>query len=353
MRLTHLFLCIFCLVLGTLLMGCGHSDTFRVKGSVEDGASINIRFIYIADGAVRSGLTASVDGKFEFEGSAASPAYVEVYDNDYRLLGRFIAVNGDDISLNLNRKNRYLTKVGGGNLNRELTEFYNANADSLLFGTVNTRNNLVSDYVAEHPASALSLILLSTDFDASRDKDALLCDSLISTFDPDVFEFDIVGTTSRLAERVANSSTREPVQALIYKVRGNRNETFVPSRQKYSVISISDASHSRDSVRRALKHLARHQKDGRFAILDLSADTDTTIWVRSIANDSATWKQGWAAGSISGIALNRLGIPSIPYFILIDSTGSQVWRGPSYSEVVSRAVEALTPEEDKNEDTKK
>jgi hypothetical protein len=98
----------------------------------------------------------------------------------------------------------------------------------------------------------------------------------------------------------------------------------------------------RDSILEQLRHIALHRSAGRFDMVDFSVDSDTLVWKRSIVTDSATWTQGWVAGSISGQALAKLGIPTVPYFIVVDSAGRQVWRGQSISEARSYIVTKLS-----------
>lgn len=325
-----------------LLAGCGHGDSFRVKGTMDDGSSINLRFVYYTDGTVRTALTASTEGKFEFEGRSANPAAVEVYDNDYRLLGRFVASNGEDIGLRINRKNPYLGKASGNDVNLALTEFYNANADMLAGQDVVARNKAVAEYVKSHPDSPVSRLLLVTEFDASSSDASLLADSLFRLMAPEAQLADIAEPFACLNAHLVDEQAHTPVIAITYKSKGNRTSTFIPQRTPFSVISVSDGTHGRDSVLEALRTLARHEKGGRLAVIDLSVDPDTIAWARTVRTDSATWAQGWVAGSISGQSLDRLGISAIPYFILTDSTGTQLWRGSSAAEIVARAEKLIS-----------
>ena len=336
-RLLYMVVC----GLAAMLAACGHSDSFKVKGTMAGGESINLRFVYYTAGGVRTGLTASTDGKFEFEGFAPELAAVEVYDNEYRLLGRFVAVNGDDIDLRIDRRNMYREKVTGNEINKALTEFYNANADALAQPDSPVRNRIVADYVAANPGSVLSQLLIVTEIDASSETGALMADSLTSVLMPEARVLEIAEPFTKINSRVTDTLALAPITAITYKARGNRTATFATQRKGLSVIAVSDGTHGRDSVLEAIRELARHEKEGRFALLDLSVDTDTLVWTRSIRNDSATWEQGWAAGAISGQSLDRLGIPFVPYFILTDSTGRQLWRGRSAKEIVSRTMEEI------------
>lgn len=320
-----------------LLAACGHGDSFRVKGSIEDGSSLNIRFVYYSNDAVLNGLTAATDGHFEFEGNSPELAVVEVYDNDYRLLSRFLAQNGQDITLKINRNNYYLGKAGGNDYNKELWKFYNENADILIGKDIEARNRQIADYVANQLDSPVAALLLSTEFAASADYSK--ADSLARSLKGDARQIGLSESFAFSAARTGADSVFSPIMPITYRAQGNRLATFSPQHKPLAVIVFSDGTHGRDSVLASIKKIAKH--DSKIALLDLNLDSDTLIWTRTIRNDSATWEQGWAAGAISGQSIGRLGIPSIPYFILADSLGTQLWRGESATEIVSRAIESL------------
>ena len=61
----------------------------------------------------------------------------------------------------------------------------------------------------------------------------------------------------------------------------------------------------------------------------MSMDADTMSWRRNVRADSVSWPTAWAAGAIAAPGVDRLGIPSVPYFIVADSTGRQLFRGRS------------------------
>lgn len=314
---------------------CGHDDTFHVKGELDDGASINLRFIYYTNGGVASGITASNNGKFMFTGRSASPTLVEVYDNDYRLMGRFVARNGEDINLRLNRKNPYKNTASGNELSERMTAFLNANADKLVG---EGRNDVVAAYVRANTSDPVSDILLVTEFDA-RGAEAL-ADSLHGIIAEDARMNSVSGPAAAQLARVA-ANTRGSIEPVPYRVKGNREETFAARRRGLAMMAFDDGRAGRDSVVEALRSLARKERDGRFELIEFSMDADTSAWRRNVEPDSATWKQGWIPGAVTGRGVDRLGIPELPYFILVDSAGRQLWRGVSVKAAVARVTEAL------------
>ena len=82
---------------------CTDHDQFRISGTIEEEPTMNIRVGYYADGVYRTLITVSEKGAFEFYGSSRQPTVVEIYDYEYRLLGRVYAANGQTLDVKLAR----------------------------------------------------------------------------------------------------------------------------------------------------------------------------------------------------------------------------------------------------------
>ena len=96
----------------SLILGaCTDEDHFRVKGTVDGNATINIRVGYEASGAYRNILTAAREGVFEFQGSAPEGSIVDLYDHEYHLIGRFYGRNGTDYNLHIVRGKPFVMDV--------------------------------------------------------------------------------------------------------------------------------------------------------------------------------------------------------------------------------------------------
>ena len=64
---------------------------------------MNLYVMYYDGTAVRSTVTVARAGAFEVEGASKRPAIVEFLDNEYRVLGRIVASNGDKVECMLSR----------------------------------------------------------------------------------------------------------------------------------------------------------------------------------------------------------------------------------------------------------
>ena len=50
--------------------------------------------------------------------------------------------------------------------------------------------------------------------------------------------------------------------------------------------------------------------------------------------DTATLQQAWAPGGIFARDVDRLAIPSLPYYIIADTAGRQIYRGSSLAAAI-------------------
>ena len=316
------------MVLALAATACGDSESFTVEGKIEDNATMNIRYIYYANGVLNRGITASRAGKFEFKGVSSTPTIVEITDNDYRPLGRLYLANGDRVECTLTRGNPYAIKVSGNDVCGRWADFLNDNADAL---KSRRANEVVEKYVGSHADDVVSTLLMLTSYDSSRN--ALHADSVMSSIGQDARPSSLVDGYNAMLQRLVTQSVSEPVVSIPYFNRRDALVAFTPDSRPWSMLVMSDEySGRRDSIVPALRRIRRLKKDGELLIVDMSMDRDTVSWHKSTLNDSATWSQGWVAGSIASPGIDRLGVPSLPYVIIVDSTGVQALRTASIAE---------------------
>lgn len=315
------------MVMALAVMSCGDSESFTVEGKIEDNATMNIRYIYYANGVLNRGITASRDGKFEIKGVAPVPTIVSITDNDYRPLGRLYIANGDRMECTLTRGNPYAIKVEGNDVNQRWAAFLNEHAEALKTNRVNAS---IESYIAAHPDDVVSTLLMLTAYDSSRN--AIFADSLMSSINQEARPSSLVDSYNAMLQRLVSQTVAEPVKAIPYFNRRDSLVSFKPGSQ-WSMIVLSDEySGRRDSIVPTLRRISKLKKADDIHIVDLSLDRDTVRWHKSTLNDSASWSQGWVAGSIASPGIDRLGIPRLPYFIVTDSVGEQILRTLSIAE---------------------
>lgn len=315
-----------CLLPAMLLYACGSDDRFTVEGSVEGGRSMNLRYVFYDGDAFMQGITAVRDGKFHFEGTAPQPVLIELFDNDYRLLGRLYAAKGDEISCHLYPSEPYRLQADGRRDLSRWSRWLRDNADGIAQGRT---DSLVADYVGRNPGDVVATLLVTTLIDTSTAEGLHMADSLLAAIAPEARPLNI--TQSLVAMIEANIHAPEArLRDFAARVDGKGTDTLRPAEAPLWLIAIStDEPHRADSVVPVLRDMHSRYADRRLRVLDLSLDMDTTSWHRVIRYDSAAWTQAWLPGGTAAAGIDSLAVPVLPYFIVADSCGTQLLRTPS------------------------
>lgn len=314
-------------ILAIAAFSCGDSESFTIEGSIEGNPTMNLRFIYSSNGTLIRGLTAARNGKFEYKGVTSTPTILQILDNDYRPLGWLYVANGNHITCKLVRNNPYAISVSGSEVSERWAAFLNKNASDL---STSSSNDVIESYVATHPNDIMSTLIVLTSYDASRD--ALRADSIMSSIDPSVRPSYLVDGFNSMLQRLVSRSVDAKVAPIPFFNLKDSLTDFQPSARPWSVIAVSDANSGRaDSIVPTFRKLYAKKNRKVLQIIDFSVDRDTIAWHKSVSADSAQWNQGWAPGSIASPGIDRLAIPTVPFFIVVDSTGRSALRTPSVS----------------------
>lgn len=335
MRRLPLILCPLLL----LMASCGDEDHFRVKGTVDGHATMNIRVGYYTDGAYRTLLTAARDGQFEFAGSAPDGAVVNLYDHEYRLVGIFYGCNGTDYELGIERSNPFLMTVKADGKGAEISDrfsgFIISAADSLRAHP----NSVIEGYINSNQGDIVSTLLLTNLYNAAGDP--LMADSLLESIEPSARPSALTGGFTDQLRRIVRAYP--PPDTIDYRTTAGSRDTFY-FRQSPVTLFVADNRHSeRDAkITPVLKKLRKRYPSGKLQIMEISLDNDTMEWKRSIAKDTANWVQTWNPGSFGGPLAANLGIDDIPYIVVVDSAGSVLYRGKTLSRANEIIVNSLT-----------
>lgn len=299
----------------SLLAGCSDTEQFRVNGEIAGKPTMNIRVNYYAGGAARSLVTAARDGKFEFFASAPQPTIVDITDYEYRPLARLYAMNGETFDIKVDRAEPLKASISGNETTERWAAFLNDNAEVLRKGGAET-NRLVESYIAANPADVVSSLLLLTSYDSSENPFA--ADSLLSLIAPEARPSGILDGYTALLQRLVVESVDMPVEPFYYDVRDTAR-CFDPAGHPVSIIAFTDdTADDYDTVSDSLEKACR---SGR-AVYDFRA-----IGTRGITYvDSLKRVVGRLPGGLAARGVDRLGIPSLPFYIVTDTAGTQFYR---------------------------
>lgn len=322
----HVF-SILALLLSLAVASCGSGEEFNINGTVKGLGNQSLQLVYYAGGAVVTKNSTTNNGAFSFKGSSSNPVIAEIYAGGEGLIGRVVVQNGDKLDCEFDKSNIYNPNISGTIANEEWSKFLRDNSSVLASGNTTQINQLIEKYIVGHKDNILSTLLLVTEYDACGNERR--ADSLLSVIDDNVCPQSIVESFSAMLTRVNSSVARGNLISMTLYTSGDTTIVYNPTRSTMSLLCIT--TERGDSIASTLRELNERYEDRRLKIVDLSLENDTTDWKRAIESDSATWLQAWAPGAVMARPVERLGIPRTPYFIVVDSTSTQIYRGTSLS----------------------
>ena len=334
---------IFSLALMLLLSSCGNSSSFNIEGEIDGGGNQNMRVVYIDNGATNLLSIKVVDGKFEFKATASAPTMLEFYTANKTLLGRAYVEPGDNLECVFYKNSPYKAKIKGNEVSERWSTFLNNNIQTIAGGDIEKINALVSKYINENKTDIVSTLLLLTEYinPENESKSTLL----LSSIAPEARPSSLIESFETMLERVNNIKANERISMTSYYCSNDTLATFVPHNSSYAVITFSNKDTRNDGeIADSMRMFRKKYHKKRLQLIDISFDTDTASWKKSIENDSATWQQGWVVGAASASSIERLGISRLPFFIMADSTGKQIYRGNSIEKISQEIKKCIKPQ---------
>lgn len=316
------------------MQGCGDNSKFTVTGHVAGNPSMNLYTRYYSNNRLTMGVTVVNEGNFEFAGNAPEPTLVEVMDNERKVIGRLYIANGDNATMEINRANPLLSTAESKKeeMNKRLSDVVSANADVLADGAKG--NEFIEQYVAEHPGDMVGALMFLSFYNYKVDP--VRAYDFALGLPADMRQGGLFDQFFTRMSLMGDSTVYAPIDSLIYRPYHSRDpKAFVASDGTALIALTNDRSNRSDSVVPRLKKLAENKK---VRILDLALVQDTGTWKRITRRDTATWIQGWAPGGIYARGIDRLGVPGLPYYIVIDAEGRQRYRGADLTAASDSAV---------------
>lgn len=323
-----------------LLNSCSDPTTFTAEGKIEGDGTQNMRAVYYADGSVKILIVPVKDGKFEFEANLNAPTLVEFFSANKSLMGRAYVEPGDVIKCDLYKNAPYKAKIKGNEITERWSKFLNDNIEITASGNADKINALITDYINKNKSDVLSTLLLITEYHTPENNEE--ASKLLLTIAPEGRPQDLIESYETLLDRTYNIKASEKLSAISHYSSTDSLKTFIPHESSYAIIAFSNKDTRNDGeLADSLRMLRKSYHGKRLQVIDMSLDEDTAIWKKSVKNDSATWRQGWVIGAVSAHSIERLGISRLPFYIVADSTGKQVYRGGSIEKATTMVNERL------------
>ncbi len=326
---------------GICLWSCSEPTTFKITGEVSDGATTNLYLKYYGADAVRSGVTAAREGKFEAEFSSPEPTIVEILDNDYNILARMFLKNGDEMNVTIDRANPMASKVTGNEISERWSSLINEQGELLASADSKGINRMIEDYISANPADPVGALMFAEFYDSSSDPVHAM--EVMEMIDMEARPAGVLDPYATIVSHFADSAAYGKVKPINYRTASSDSvRVFRVADRQVSLISLSNenSKHSDDIVPE-LKRIVREFPSKKLQVIDFVLYADSGAFKRVTYRDSATWTQAWIPGGILGKGLDDLAVTDMPFFIVTDSAGTQIYRGTSLSEASDKIKEAL------------
>jgi hypothetical protein len=309
-----------------MLWACGDGDRFRIEGVVDGLGTRGLQLIYVSDKGIATFDTHAIDGKFAVEGSSKEYTMAHLLTANGKVIASVLVRNGQTLKVVFDVENPYNIQVKGCKPTEEWAKFLRENGDVLGSKDYEAANQLIIDYVSRHKSDIQSSALMLTQF-YSEDNESR-ADSVFALISPEARPDMLVAGYRAVVSRLNTVVIEEKVRSFnLYAATGER-ENFYPGRTSYSLIYFSgQPGERRDTVRPIMQRLVDSLSTRRIQVIEVSMAADTTEWKRNWRADTTAWAQVWVPGGVANPTFTALNIPRLPYWILCDSMGNQVYRG--------------------------
>lgn len=328
---------ILTIVTALLISGCSKNDKFGIRGEITGIGSQMITLTYYSNGGMQRITVPAEAGAFRMQGISAQPALASLTLSDGTPIATLVVKNGDKIKLHANIDDPLALDVSGSSTSAKIAEWMCDNAPALHTRDAETINRSIAEFVTHNRNDIAATALLVTEFRTEGYEQ--LADSLFTLISPEARPAAVVQNFNTILASQLSNAARADLPPLNLYGRGDSMVRYNPRNQSVSILYfISTDRSARDSVIPLIRKLTEKYPHQRFRPVEISTAADSAAWSKSIQPDSATWSQTWAPGSVAATVIHKLTVPRIPFFIVADSTGSQLYRGSS----VTRAEATVT-----------
>ncbi|MCC8071252.1 MAG: DUF4369 domain-containing protein [Bacteroidales bacterium] len=316
------------------LASCGDDENFRIQGEVAGGGGQMIDFIYYARGAMQRVSVPAEGGKFILQGQSSSPTLGFLYLSGSTPLATIVVENGDNIECKLSAEDPLAAEVKGNKTSSAVADFLHENADAIRKGDVEAVNQAIAKYVGSHPKSMASTVLMVTRF--SSEGYEKMADSLMSLIPLKARPTAVVQGFNTVMASLLSTEANAELQSMGLYDRRDTIIRYMPRQQSLALFAFVGPERSqRDTIVPSLRALSDTFPKRRLKVMEISTALDSARWRQSVDGDSASWVQAWTPGSVASSAFRKMAVPRVPFFIVADSTGSQIYRGGSIEKAKS------------------
>lgn len=321
------------LILATL-SSCSKSKHFEITGALEELGMQQVSITYFADGGFKHTKAPATDGHFALRGESVAPTLCIVEVEGSGEIATLIVQNGDKIKLSGSLNNPLAIEVKGNSASSKIAKWTADNATTITGAHPDAINEAVAKFVGDNRSDIAATALMVTRFYTPGHEQ--LADSLFSLIKPEARTAEIVQNFGVVLGSQLTRHAAGEVRPMLLHLLNDSTFSFNPIVSSYSLLAfIGDQRAQRDTIIPRLRTLRADFPRRRLQLIEISNAPDSTIWKETSRPDSASWQQAWAPGTIASQELRRLAVPRIPFFIVSDSSGVQIYRGSSARQAIN------------------
>ena len=327
MKKIHLIL----ILLAATLASCSN-DSFKIDGALDHLDGTTVRVMFMADSGMVDELADVKKGKFSFKGHSAQPVLISLLNQHGDALITVVAANGDHLKVSGDASKALGVKVKGNRLNEDWQLFRDEHKGFYTDTNHSRLDAAIEKYVREHPADMLSTVLLLADYSDYSDRDKLgqLLKGINVEARPEAL------TRLFLNDPLSSKKLNLPrlTSLTLWKFGGNFEE--IKLTDHVTLLSLwANPQKNRDALREKLQTFS-DKTERKIRVIDVLAESDTLRWHQTIAGED--WQHYWAPGGPLEQGIQLMGITSLPWYAVIDSTGLVIYSGPSLDAAINKTT---------------
>ena len=320
-------------VLAAVFSSC-KNDSFKIDGYLAALDGVAVRVVFDGDSGIVDELaTLDKKGHFSFKGQSAQPTLVSLLNQNGNQLITLVAVNGDHLKVKGDASKAMGIKAKGSKINEGWQLFRDEHSAFYTDPNPSRLDAAIEKYVHEHPSDMLSTVLLMADYSdySNNEKVGKLLQSIQIEARPESL------TKAFLGNPMGHKNASIPRLMTLTLVKHGGDFEEVKMTDCMTLISLwANPQEGRNAL---IQKLQSQEEAPTFRILDILTEADTLRWHNTIAGDPKSWLHYWAPGGPLEQGIQLLGITTMPWFAVTDSTGMVTYLGPSVDEAL-RAVGA-------------
>lgn len=317
------------------------SHEFKVEGVIDNLPDGEVTVVYGTGTSMVSQHLTAERGRFTLTGYAREPMMLQIYGG---LTNEPVAMlpveGGDKLKVRVTASQPWTLQADGNSDARAVAAFMRDHASMFRDSRTDSINSAIAAYVCENPGKLAGAVLLSAWYDMrGHEEDA---DSLLTVADPSHHHRAFTQGLYQALDYARNTQHRLGTFEMLTRTDSTR--TFAPQRQPYALLVFSAAiTMQRDSLLTQLYRLDDAVRSHRLRVYDINCSADTNDWHRMLRRDTTTrvFMHGSVPGGPGSSQLRELGITQLPFYVICDSTGQQLWRGTSGTAAVNRLTDIL------------